>query len=506
MYKKTGHSQDTIQPDLRQAGPRSICMEKAETRIDLLKLIRFLIKRAWIMIICAMIGFGAFYMYTVSMKTDTYTAYGTMYVYNGNPNLINYQYTSSNDLNSAVQLLDTYMVVVKSAKVMDVVADRLAPQYPGITPEFISSTLSMGSVSGTGVLRVNCTTTNAQMSSDICNAVLDTAPQEIIRVVNAGNIEIIDYAFPPLMPDSRRPVRKGIYGAIAGIALSGALLLFLFLMNHRISSVKDLTDNFTQPVLASIRRSRTDSKDPGTFLISDSARMEVLDRYAKLRMNLLYSLAARDKRAVVVTSAIAGEGKSTVAANLAISCAMGGKRVLLVDGDMRRACQQEIFKYAKDQPGLSEALIGDCEWRKALVQTEWERLMVLPAGKFPPNPAELLSIHQMSVLLETMQEEFDLVLLDMPPINIVPDPLSVSAQVAGCLLVTRQEFSDVQDIQKALSAAKMTGMDVLGFVFYGERLNEDSLYSRKNYSEYYHKYDYRSSAKDGQKAELAKKG
>ena len=72
--------------------------------------------------------------------------------------------------------------------------------------------------------------------------------------------------------------------------------------------------------------------------------------------------------------------------------------------------------------------------------------------------------------------------------------------------MTRQEFSDVQDIQKALSAAKMTGMDVLGFVFYGERLNEDSLYSRKNYSEYYHKYDYRSSAKDGQKAELAKKG
>ena len=104
--------------------------------------------------------------------------------------------------------------------------------------------------------------------------------------------------------------------------------MLVCLMNHKITGTKDLTDNFKPPVLASIRRDRTDNKDPGSFLLSESSSIEVLDSYAKLRMNLLYTLAGKDKRAVVITSAIAGEGKSTVAANLAISCALGGKKVL----------------------------------------------------------------------------------------------------------------------------------------------------------------------------------
>ena len=309
-------------------------------------------------------------------------------------------------------------------------------------------------------------------------------------MVNAGGIEIIDYAVIPLVPDSRSPLRKGAIGALAGLALSGGLLLFLFLMNHRISVVKDLTDNFTPPVLASIRRDRTDSNDPGKFLLSDSTPMEEMDNYAKLRMNLLYALAGREKRAVVITSAIAGEGKSTIAANLAISCALGGKRVLLVDSDMRRACQRDIFKYQKDLPGLSEALIDECDWREALIKTDWENLLILPAGKFPPNPAELLGIDRMIEMLDEMQKDYDLVLLDMPPVNIVSDPLSVSAHVAGCLFIVRQDYSDLRDIRKSLTAAKMTGMNVLGFVFYGEKLHEDSYYSRKYYRKYYHGYEY----------------
>ena len=472
-------------------------MEKGSIRIDLVKLFRFILKRVWIVILCAAIGFGGYYLYTVNMKTDMYTASGTMYVYNGNPNLVNYQYTSVNDLNSAVQLLDTYMVVVKSAKVMNAVAERLSVQYPGITPEIISKTLSMGSVSGTGVLKVNCRTTDAQLSADICNAVLDVAPQEIIRVVSAGGIEIIDYAVTPLLPDSRSPVRKGIIGALAGMVLAGGFLLVLFLMNHRITAAKELADNFTPPVLASIHRDKANSSDPGKFMISGGTPMETLDSYGKLRMNLLYTLAGKDKRAVVITSSIAGEGKSTIAANLAISCAMGGKRVLLVDSDLRRACQKEIFKYPGALQGLSECLVGDCEWEDCLLKTSWENLAVLPSGKLPPNPAELLSIDRMGALLDEMQEEFDLVLLDMPPINVVSDPLSVSAQVAGCLFVTRQNYSDLRDIRKALIAAEMTGMEVLGFVFYGEKLHDESYYKKKYYSRYYQDYDSRIRGNDG---------
>ena len=473
-------------------------MVNKSSQIDLIKLSLYILKRIWLVIICAAIGFGGLYWYTALHQRDTYTAKGTLYVYNGNPNMVNYQYTNISDLNSAVQLIDTYMVVVKSNKVMDAVAERLAPSYPGISTGYISGTLSMGSVSETGVLEVRCRTDNAQKSADICNAVMDVAPSEIIRVVGAGNIEVIDYASPPRFADARSPRRRGMRGALYGAVAAGALLVLLFLLNRKITDAKDLTDNYTPPVLSSVRRNKKDSKDPSEFLLNEHSPMENIEGYAKLRMNLLYALVGKEHQAVEVSSAVSGEGKSTIAANLAISCAMGGKHVLLIDGDLRRACQREIFDYSKKLPGLSNVLIGTAKWEESIVKTDWELLDILPAGHLPPNPAELLSSEAMVELLETLEKHYDLVLIDAPPMNIVSDPLALSAQVAGCLFVVRQDFSDHREVRNALISAEMTGMNVLGFIFYGERVHQGGYYyNRKYYHNYYHKYDNRRKTSSG---------
>lgn len=456
-------------------------------KIDLKKLAAFLLKRCWIIIICAIIGFTGLYCYTKYYQKDTYTAYATMYVLNGNPNLVNYQYANTNDLSSAVQLLDTYMVVVRSSKVMNVVAERLMKDYPGIYADYISSTLSMGSVSDTGVMRINSTTSNAQLSADICNAVVDVAPAEIIRVVNAGSIEVIDYAETPEFPDSRSPKKRGILGALAGAAAATALLVLIFLMNHKVTDVEDLTEKYTPPVLASIPLQKKKTNSSSALLLNNSSPLELIEGYAKLRMNLLYTLVERQNRIVVLTSAISGEGKSTVAANLAISCAMSGKKVLLIDGDMRRACQRDHFDYDEENPGLSEALVGTVHWWDTVLSTERENLYIMPAGHLPPNPAELLSLESAKCLFEQIQQDFDLVLMDMPPVNIVSDPLVVSANVAGCLMIVRQGYSDHRAIRKALISAEMTGMNVLGFVYNGENAKQESYYKKKYYrNKYYH--------------------
>ena len=462
-------------------------------KIDEVKLLLYVLKRIWIPILCGIVGFAGMYWYTMNQAVDMYTARGTMYVYNGNPNLVNYQYTNSSDLNSAVMLIDTYQVVVKSDKVLDVITERLAPDYPGITPKEISGSISMGSVSETGVVEVRCRTRDPQKSADICNAVLDVAPAEIIRVVSAGNIEIIDYAVPPTTPDGFSPRNKALMGGVAGAALAAAVLVLLFLLNGRITDTKDLTDNYTPPILSSVRRRKEDDEDPGAFMLNEKSPMETLESYSKLRMNLLYTLVDKESKSVVVTSAIPGEGKSTIAANLAISIGMSDKKVLLVDSDMRRATQRDIFKYDKKVPGLSDILVGRCAWQDAVMKNVRDGLDILPAGKFPPNPAELLESNVMINLIQDLEKVYDLVLLDMPPINIVSDPLALSVQVGGCLFVTRQNYSDHRDIRKALVAAKMTGMNILGFVFYGEKLSQDSYYSRRYYKSYYHKYDYRKN-------------
>ena len=471
-------------------------MDNTIARVDLARLFKFVFKRIWVPILfAALFGSWMYYDTTYRMQ-DTYTATGTFYVYNSNPNLVNYQYATTTDLDSAVQLIDTYMIVVRSNKVMDVVTDRLAVDYPGITADSISSTLSMVPVEETGVAKVASTTSDPQLSTDIVNAVLDVAPQEIIRVVGAGNIEIIDYAVKPTQPDYRRVIRRVGIGVIFGTIIGFIVLMFLFLMDRKITSVSDIAANYRPPILASIKR-RKKKGEIGEFMLTRESPMETLESYAKLRMNLLYTLVEKEKHSVVITSAISGEGKTTIAANLAISCSMGGKKVVLIDSDMRRACQRQNFNYDKDHKGLSDILVGSCTWKEAVISNIRETLDLIPSGPIPPNPAELLSSDAMKTLLADLEKEYDLVLLDMPPVNIVTDPLVVSTDVAGCVFVVSQNYSDRRDIRMALNSMQMTDMNVLGFVFYGDKVNKGYYYYRKKYyQKQYSQYDRRSYVRD----------
>ena len=464
-------------------------MESRAQTINIKKLVFYILKRCWLIILCAAIGFAGMYGYNAYFKKDTYTASATVYVLNGNPNVVNYQYTNTSDLSSAVALLDTYMVVIKSTKVMSVVTERLIADYPGITPGFIASTLSMGSVSETGVMRIRSTTPDARLSADICNAVVDVAPEEIIRVVNAGNIEVIDYAEIPPFPDYRSPMRDGLIGALAGAFLAAAFLTILFLLNRKVTDAEDLTEKYTPPVLAEILRKNEKGSDPARFLLDGNSEMSKIESYAKLRMNLLYTLAGKEKKSIVISSAFSGEGKSTIAANLAISCAMSGKKVLLVDADIRRACQREHFKYAEETPGLSETLIGEGNWWDMVIPSGRENLSILPAGHAAPNPAELLSLPMMKTVLSEMEQQFDLILIDTPPMNVVSDPLAFSSDTAGCVMVIRQNYTDHREIRKALISAEMAGMNILGFVFYGKKLKQGQNYGKKYYKKYYSRYE-----------------
>ncbi len=464
-------------------------MKKKANQIDLVKMLFFILKHLWLLVLCAEIGFGALYMYMTRRMPETYTATGTMYVSSYNPEYIDDEYTRPGDLSSASQLIKTLLVVVKRDSVMSKVADRVSETHPGIDTEMVSSSLSMESVSETGVVAVKSMTLEAQLSADIANAVMEIAPEEIVRVVGVGNVDIMDYAVIPVLPNEKKAVFSSLkYGAAVGAAFAVVLLALLYILNQKITDLRELKENYKLPILAEIKRLDSAKKDPEAFLLTNRSPLEVSENYAKLRMNLFYTLVEKEQKIVVITSSVSGEGKSTISANLAISCAMSGNNVLLVDGDMRRSSQSEIFKYETDKEGLSDVLAGRCEWQNVIMKDVAQKVDLLPAGHLPPNPAELLESARMQQLLLELNDAYDLVLLDMPPVDIVADPLAVSAHVAGCILIVRQHFTTHQDLRKALNAAEMTDMNVLGFVFYGEHMHESGYYSRKYYRKYYKNY------------------
>ena len=191
-------------------------MNKQGGSIDLARLAVYILKRIWLVIICAAIGFGFMY-WRASKAPDTYTASGTMFVTNSNPNLVNYGYTSTSDISSAVQLVNIYSEVVKSETVMQRVLEYaiepagengneddilLSQKYPELTTDYIRKVISMNSIHETPMVRVSCTTTDPKLSADICNSVLQVAPTAIKDVVTAGEAKAQDYAVVPLLANS----------------------------------------------------------------------------------------------------------------------------------------------------------------------------------------------------------------------------------------------------------------------------------------------------------------
>lgn len=209
-------------------------------------------------------------------------------------------------------------------------------------------------------------------------------------------------------------------------------------------------------------------------------------------MNIGFSLVGK-RHIVLVSSAIPGEGKSTIAANLAICFARTGKKTLLIDGDMRRGNQTRIFYgdfVPEQQYGLSNTIIHECNLHDAIIKNVCPDLDLLLVGSMPPNPAELLNSTEMSSLLTVLEVEYEIILIDMPPINVVSDPLILAKEDASMLYVVRQNYSDHREIRKALVAAEFSKIDILGFVLYGEKVNgsayNQSRYYKKYYKNYYH--------------------
>ncbi|MGE0378605.1 MAG: polysaccharide biosynthesis tyrosine autokinase, partial [Planctomycetaceae bacterium] len=187
------------------------------------------------------------------------------------------------------------------------------------------------------------------------------------------------------------------------------------------------------------------------------------EAYRSLRTTLFIATAEQTGRVIQISSPEPEDGKSTSAANLAIAVAQSGKRVLLIDADMRRPCVHELFGLDQDV-GLSEALQREIEWINAVKPTAVDRLCVLTAGQVPENPAELLSISDLEGLLQAARTEFDYVFIDTPPLLAVSDPCIISPHVDGMLLVVRMQKNSRPAVVRAKDMLNAHGVEVYGII------------------------------------------
>ena len=195
------------------------------------------------------------------------------------------------------------------------------------------------------------------------------------------------------------------------------------------------------------------------------------EAYKLLRTNVSFAFPDEEGGKVVgICSACPQEGKSTTTINLAFSLAEANNKVLLIDGDMRRPSVCKIVGIDKE-PGLSDILSGNSDIVEAHAVLH-ENLSVLVSGHIPPNPSELIGSHKMSVLLEEYKKQYDYILIDLPPVLSVSDPVAISKYLSGMIIVVRHDKTGRRDLAETMRQLEYANAKILGFVY--NRISQDN--------------------------------
>ena len=210
----------------------------------------------------------------------------------------------------------------------------------------------------------------------------------------------------------------------------------------------------------------SETKATSNEALSDNTKFAIVESYKSARSNIMFSLSAEDQKVFAVTSYSKGEGKSTVSANLAISFSKMERRVLLIDCDLRRPNVHNIFKL-ENNIGLSNVIGKMAEFDDAVQRSVLPCLDILPSGTIPPNPSELVCSPRFEKLMARLQEEYDYIIFDTPPIGVVADALLLKDMIAGFVVVLRERSTTHGDIQNLLDSVKLADSKILGFVKVG---------------------------------------
>ena len=297
-------------------------------------------------------------------------------------------------------------------------------------------------------------------------------------------------------------IKVGFILAVVAAMVTYCIFFVKAMMDKSIHGEETLKENFDYPIVGVIpsfatqeeidelkkyRKMKSDrAVAPRHYenkLLNENSPFHMTESFNTLRTNVIFSAVAAKKPVFAVTSDIAAAGKTVVAANLSIALSNLGKKVLLVECDMRCPSFSKLFGKISDA-GLSELLAGiETDTSKLAVQYDCTSLDVLVCGKIPPNPSELLSGYRMSELVEEWKEKYDYIVLDMPPIGEVYDAGVVSSIVNGYVITARANHSNINNVNIAVDRIESVGGNVLGLI-----LNDATLKTGKKYKTYYNSY------------------
>jgi len=328
------------------------------------------------------------------------------------------------------------------------------------------------------------------------------------RITEAGQMGKVRILDPALVAQKAKPNKKMnlILGMVLGIGIGFGYAFLREFLDNTVKAVEHLErkglvilgiipDMINKSTKISPRKTVKPSKGGNDFkrrlITFEDPKSPISESYRSLRTNVSYASSLDKKiKSILISSSQPGEGKSTTTANLAIAFAQLRKKTLLVDADLRKPVQHNVFGHARG-PGLSEYLVGEVEQLDSIIhQTKVENLSILTAGGLPPNPSELLGSESMSKLVEQLEAEWDIVLFDSPPIVAVTDASTISREIDAIALVVKAGHTERTAVDRALDMIKSVNAPLIGAIL--NSASQESLGGKYAYYYSYYNYYYHS--------------
>jgi len=322
---------------------------------------------------------------------------------------------------------------------------------------------------------------------EIIQEELEGEPQYALEGLKANNISVMDPAEVPKLPLMPKKLLNIIISIVVGLFGGIAIAFFLEYLDDTVRSIEDLEKLSGWPYLGGVPTIENigKTKERERYLLTHvEAKDPVAEAYRAIRSSILFSSTEEHPlRSMLITSPGPQEGKTTVVCNLGIVLAQRGKKVLLVDADMRKPRLHEVFD-ASNKNGLSEYLCGQIQFESAIKKTDIDGLSFVNSGEYPPNPSELLSSHKLKEFIETAKKSFDFVIFDTPPTAIVTDAVVLSQATDGVIMAVENGKTSKRVLPRIFKLLTDARARVIGTVFNKMSLRSGNYYY---YSRYYGK-------------------
>ena len=388
----------------------------------------------------------------------------------------------------AQQKVRSYVEIVSSPRVLDPVIQELRLD---IAAAELAGRITATSPLNTVIIEIVATDADAGRAADIANLIAASFSEVVVNDLESPlgggpslvKIEPFAEAVPASAPSSPRTGLNIGLGLLVGLGLGLGLAVLRTALDTRVHGPLDVEHITDRPILGGISTDPEARKRP--LIVHVDPRNPRAESFRALRTNLQFVNMDSGSKSFVVTSSLPGEGKSTTTANLAISLAETGARVVIIDGDLRLPKVAD-YMGLEGAVGLTDVLIGRASLSDVLQQ--WGArgsLFVLPAGRVPPNPSELLGSASMQRLLIALEKEFDYVLIDAPPLLPVTDAAVLSKITGGAVVITAAGRVKRGELQAALRSLDNIGSKVLGIVMTMLPTKGPDSYGYGSYGAYY---------------------